>query len=343
VPIALAAATVLIVAGIPFLGIKFTTIDASVLPAGVDSKQVDDALERDFPPHRTSPIYVAIDEPPGPAVRTYARRIERLPGTAAVTTPIPGGRSRSVIQVVSRYGALDDRSLDLVRDIRASPAAFSAYVGGRTAEFVDLKSSLTRHLPYAFAIVILTTIIVLFLMTGSVILPLKALVMNVLTLSATFGILVFVFQDGRLQGPLDYIPQGAIDVTMPLLLFAVAFGLSTDYGVFLLSRIKEARDAGASDSESVAIGLERTGRIVTAAAILFAVAIGAFATSRIIFIKENGLGTALAVLIDASIIRALLVPALMELLGQWNWWAPRPLRRLHQRIGLGETEPASVA
>jgi uncharacterized membrane protein YdfJ with MMPL/SSD domain len=172
-----------------------------------------------------------------------------------------------------------------------------------------------------------------------VVLPIKALVMNVLTLSAVFGILVLIFQDGRFQGVLGYTSQGALETTMPLLLFAVAFGLSTDYGVFLLSRIKEARDAGAGDSESVAIGLERTGRIVTAAALLFAVAIGAFVTSEIIFIKENGLGTALAVLIDATIIRALLVPSLMELLGKWNWWAPGPLRRLHARIGIGE-EPS---
>ncbi len=165
----------------------------------------------------------------------------------------------------------------------------------------------------------------LFLMTGSVVLPIKALLMNVLTLSATFGLLVLIFQDGRFEGLLGYTSQGALEATMPVLLFAVAFGLSTDYGVFLLSRIKEARDDGASDSESVAIGLERTGRIVTAAAVLFSIAIGAFATSEIIFIKENGVGTALAVLIDATIIRALLVPSLMELLGQWNWWAPRPL------------------
>ena len=156
--------------------------------------------------------------------------------------------------------------------------------------------------------------------------------MNVLTLSATFGLLVLIFQDGRLEGLLDYTSQGALETTQPVLLFALAFGLSTDYGVFLLSRIKEARDHGASDSESVAIGLERTGRIVTAAALLFAIAIGAFATSEIIFIKENGVGTALAVLIDATIIRALLVPSLMELLGHRNWWAPAPLRRLHERI-----------
>jgi RND superfamily putative drug exporter len=212
-------------------------------------------------------------------------------------------------------------------------------VTGFTAHFMDTKSSLADHLPLAVAIVVLSTFIVLFVMTGSVILPIKALIMNALTLSATFGILVLIFQDGRLEGLLGYTSQGALETTMPLLLFAVAFGLSTDYGVFLLSRIKEARDGGADDSEAVAIGLERTGRIVTAAALLFAVAIGAFVTSGVIFIKENGLGTALAVLIDASIIRALLVPSLMELLGRWNWWAPPPLRRLHARIGLSEGSP----
>jgi uncharacterized membrane protein YdfJ with MMPL/SSD domain len=173
-------------------------------------------------------------------------------------------------------------------------------------------------------------------MTGSVVLPIKQLVMNLLGLSAVFGILVLVFQDGRFEGLLDYTSQGGLEATQPLLLFAVAFGLSTDYGVFLLSRIKEARDSGASDSESVAIGLERTGRIVTAAALLFSIAIGAFVTSQIIFIKELGFGTAIAVLIDATIIRALLVPSLMKLLGRWNWWAPRPLQRLYERIGVSE-------
>ena len=177
-------------------------------------------------------------------------------------------------------------------------------------------------------------------MTGSVILPIKALLMNALNLCAVFGILVLIFQDGRLQGLLSYQSQGALEQTMPILLFAVAFGLSTDYAVFLLSRIKEARDSGASDSESVAIGLERTGRIVTAAALLFSIAIGAFATSKIIFIKENGVGTALAVLIDASIIRALLVPSLMELLGKWNWWAPARFGACTSASGSPSRSPA---
>jgi RND superfamily putative drug exporter len=167
--------------------------------------------------------------------------------------------------------------------------------------------------------------------------------MNFLSLSAMLGILVWIFQDGHLQGLLGFRSEGALDATQPIFLFAVGFGLATDYGVFLLSRIKEARDAGASDSEAVAIGLERTGRIVTAAAVLFAVAIGAFATSQIAFIKELGVGAALAVLIDASIIRALLVPSLMELLGAWNWWAPKPLRRLYARIGVREGGPPLVA
>jgi RND superfamily putative drug exporter len=166
-----------------------------------------------------------------------------------------------------------------------------------------------------------------------VLLPVKAVLMNALTLSAVFGVLVLVFQRGNLEGLLGYHSTGALDDTQPILLFAVAFGLSTDYGVFLLSRIKEARDAGAPDAEAVAIGLERTGRIVTAAALLFAVAIGAFATSKIVFIKELGIGSALAVLIDASIVRALLVPSLMGLLGSANWWAPGPLRWVHQRFG----------
>ena len=222
-----------------------------------------------------------------------------------------------------------------LRDL-PEPTGATVLVTGASAHFADLQSSLEEHLPLALAIVAVATLVVLFLFTGSVVLPVKALVMNVLNLSAVFGILVLIFQDGNLEGLLDYRGQGALEQTMPILLFAVAFGLSTDYAVFLLSRIKEARDGGASDSESVAIGLERTGRIVTAAAVLFSIAIGAFATSQIIFIKENGIGTALAVLIDASIIRALLVPSLMELLGKWNWWAPSPLRRLHARIGLSE-------
>jgi uncharacterized membrane protein YdfJ with MMPL/SSD domain len=341
-PIALVSALVLVVAGLPFLRVDFTVVDATVLPKDAEARQVDTALKQEFPPNRTSPVFLYLGAPPNEATRSYVARLRQLPHAASVSGPQRIGREASLAMVVSRHGEIEDGSQQLVRDIRAENPPFEVLAGGRSADFVDFKSSLVRHLPIALAIVAVATFAVLFLMTGSVVLPLKALVMNVLTLSATFGLLVLIFQDGRLEGLLDYTSQGALEMTMPVLLFAVAFGLSTDYGVFLLSRIKEARDNGASDREAVAIGLERTGRIVTSAALLFSVAMFAFATSQIIFIKENGIGTAFAVLIDASIIRALLVPSLMELLGKWNWWAPRPLQRLHARIGLSETSPAGA-
>jgi len=212
-----------------------------------------------------------------------------------------------------------------------------ANVGGRGAEFADQRAALGNSLPPALAILVLGTLIALWLMTGSVTLPVKALLMNFLTVGAATGLLVLVFQDGRFQGLLGYTTQHGLEQSDFLVLAAIAFGLSTDYGVFLLSRIKEAHEEGHSDNESVALGLQRTGRIVTAAAVLLAVAIGAFATSQVIFLKEIGVGAVAAVLIDAFVVRTLLVPALMGLLGPWNWWAPRPLRRLHERLEFNET------
>jgi RND superfamily putative drug exporter len=255
---------------------------------------------------------------------------------AAVAPAQAAGPRLTLLAVAPSHDPLGAASRRLVHAVRSLREPVSVGVAGTTASYVDLEQSLGGHLPLVLAIVVAATLLVLFLMTGSVVLPIKAVVMNALGLSAVFGILVLVFQDGNLQGLLSYRGQGALDATQPILLFVIGFGLATDYGVFLLARIKEARDGGAGDHESVAIGLERTGRIVTAAALLFAVAIGAFATSQIVFIKELGLGTALAVLIDASVIRALLVPSLMALLGSANWWAPAPLRRLHDRIGLRE-------
>ena len=210
------------------------------------------------------------------------------------------------------------------------------WASGSTAQFLDQRATISNGLPVVAIILCLLTSIVLFLMTGSLILPLKSLVMTFLSLSAAFGVLVLIFQDGHLQSLLGFQSLHGIDISQPILIFAVAFGLSSDYTVFLLTRIKEARDSGHENNESVAIGLERTGRIVTQAAVLFCIAIGAFATSSIVFIKEVGVGIAVAVIIDATIIRALLVPSLMALLGERNWWAPGPLRRLHNRIGLSE-------
>jgi RND superfamily putative drug exporter len=247
-----------------------------------------------------------------------------------------------LLAVAPVHGPLTDSTKQLVGEVRAIHTVSYLGVAGQTASYVDLEHSLGDHLPIALAIVVAATLIVLFVMTGSVVLPVKAVAMNALNLSAVFGILVLIFQHGNLQGLLGYHSSGALDATQPILLFAIGFGLATDYGVFLLARIKEAHDAGAPNTEAVALGLERTGRIVTAAAVLFAVAVGAFATSQIVFIKELGIGTALAVLLDASVVRALLVPSLMALLGALNWWAPRPLRWLHERIGVGEGAPEAA-
>lgn len=341
-PVAAVTAVALIVVALPALNISFTSVDASVLPTSAPARQVSDTIAREFPQDRSQPMFVAVSAPQGPesaaALAAYAGELRALPGADAVTPPTFVGDGTWRIDVFSSEPGLSGPSQDLLAAVRATPAPYPADVGGLTASFVDQRSSLAAHLPWAILLIASTTIVALFVMTGSVVLPVKAVIMNVLTLGSTLGILVFIFQDGRLEGLLNYDSSGAIDLTQPILLGAMAFGLSTDYAVFLLSRIKEAHDGGADTRTAVAIGLQRTGRIVTAAALLFAIAIGAFATSRITLIKELGVGTALAVLIDATIIRALLVPSLMALFGKWNWWAPAPLRRLHRRIGVSEGE-----
>jgi uncharacterized membrane protein YdfJ with MMPL/SSD domain len=339
VGIATVTAALLIVLGIPFWSLKFTSVDAQVLPASASARQVDDVLRADFPPFRDSPMRLLVENGSAKSVAAIQHQLSGLDEIVAVNPPQQLPNGDYVIEAVNNSPYITDASRNLVKQVRdlPDPDGSTVLVTGAAAHFVDFQHSLKANLPIALAIVIIATLIVLFLMTGSVILPIKQLVMNVLNLTAVFGILVFIFQDGRLEGLLDYRSQGALEQTMPVLLFAIAFGLSTDYGVFLLSRIKEAHDSGESSSEAVAVGLERTGRIVTAAALLFAIAVGVFATSQIVFIKENFIGVALAVLIDASLIRALLVPSLMELLGDWNWWAPKPMRRLHERFGASDT------
>ena len=337
--VAAASGLFLILLALPALGIKFTGIDGSSIPSHLTARQVDDTLSRDFGLN-VAEITVLAEAPRSQEaeVRAYASRLSRLPGAnrrvLEPPRPLRGGLWEITVTPVKR--SLDPATIDLVKQIRAGPSPFPVQVAGETAVFVDQRSSISSRLPLAGLILCSVTLIVLFLMTGSVILPIKSLLMNVLSLGAAFGLLVLIFQEGNFEGVLGFETQGAIEISQPVLLFAVAFGLATDYAVFLLTRIKEARTAGASETDAVAIGLERTGRIVTQAAMLFCIAIGAFATSSVIFIKEVGVGTALAVIIDATIIRAFLVPSLMALLGARNWWAPGPLRRLHNKIGLSE-------
>ncbi len=327
--VAAASAALLIVLGLPFLRVHFTAADARVLPRSASARQVYEQLTSDFR-RTTTPFYVVLRGRKSD-VAPFVRRIAALPDTPHLGPTRKLGPGVWKVDVSAGTDYLSSDSQRLVREIRALPTSLPVLVGGGSAAFVDEKSSLARHLPLALLLIVVTTVLVLFLMTGSVVLPLKALLMNALTVSAAFGFLVFVFQDGRLRWLLDYPAAIGIDFTQPILLFAVAFALSTDYGVFLLARIKEARDAGETNVESVALGLERTGRIVTAAALLFCAAVWTFATSRIVFVKQLGVGIGIAVLVDATIVRALLVPSLMRLLGEWNWWAPRRLRELRER------------
>jgi uncharacterized membrane protein YdfJ with MMPL/SSD domain/pSer/pThr/pTyr-binding forkhead associated (FHA) protein len=338
VPFALVSTILLLALGSAFLRIDFVGLDATVLPKDSEVRKVDDLLLTEFPTSRARQINLAVEATPEDRERVtdYANELKPFAGVSDVSPPQQLSNALWQINVFPTHRELDQRTQDLVEEIREQPAPFPVSVAGPTAEFIDQQQSLTDHMPLALGVLCLITVIILFALTGSVILPLKSLVMNALTVSAAFGVLVLIFQDGRLEGLLGYESQGGIESTQPLLLFALSFGLSTDYAVFLLTRIKEARDSGHSERDSVAIGLERTGRIVTAAALLFCIAIGAFATSQIIFIKEVGVGTAFAVAVDATIVRALLVPSLMAMLGRRNWWAPRPLRRLHERVGISE-------
>jgi trehalose monomycolate/heme transporter len=229
---------------------------------------------------------------------------------------------------------------DLVGEVRAVPAPEGAevLVGGRAADLRDLLGSLGSTLPWMGLFVVGTTLVLLFLAFGSVVLPVKAVVMNALSLSASFGALVLIFQDGHLSSLLGFTSTGAIEATQPILMLALAFGLSMDYEVFLLSRIREQWDRTGDNTEAVATGLQRTGRIITSAALLLVVVIGAFATSGIVFIKMIGIGMVIAIVIDATLVRALLVPATMRLMGRWNWWAPAPLARFWSRHGFRETD-----
>lgn len=337
---ALTAAALLLLAA-PALDIRWSGIDASVLPTGQSARTVSDAIAQDFPGADSTPVIIALSAPTdaGPAIHTYAAGLQRIPGVYHVSAPRDLGRDTWEINVDARGTPITQQSQNVVTAIRAQPAPDPMAVGGATADLIDQHAATSRTLPIAIALLIALTTSILWLMTGSVVLPLKALLMTLLTTAATAGILVLVFQDGNLRGPLGFTKPEGIEQTDFLVLVAIVFGLSTDYGVFLLARIKEAYDSGLANADAVAVGLQRTGAIVTAAAILLAVALGAFVTSQLVFLKELGVGAAVAVLIDAFVVRALLVPALMGLLGRANWWSPRPLRRLHQRLSVAESTP----
>jgi RND superfamily putative drug exporter len=337
---AVAILLMLVLAG-PAAGIHWTGIDAGVLPSSQSSRVVADTIASDFPGADTSPLIIAVTAPAsaGPAIGAYASELRGTSGVLNVTPPASLGRGTWEISVGVRGAPASAAAQALVAKVRALPAPFPAAVGGQAASLADQHAAVARTLPVALPLLAALTLLVLWLMTGSVTLPVMALLTNVLTVAAATGIVTFVFQDGHLASLFGSTAQSGIEQTNYLVLAAIVFGLSTDYGVFLLTRIKEAREAGRSASDAIAIGIQRTGAIVSAAAILLAVALGAFLTAKVVFLKELGLGAAAAVLIDAFLVRSLLVPAVMRLLGAAAWWSPRPLRRLHQRIGVSESRP----
>lgn len=355
IPIATAAIALLVFLGLPFLGVQFGRADDRVLPPESEARVVGDLLRSEFSGFDASPIdVVALDLEDHAQIDGLAAQLSTFDGVArvdAVTGTYVGGAAvvpagpanmrfasaaGTYLQVIPSVDPGSAEAEDLVSQIRQMEAPVELALTGPTAALVDGKEAIFSDLPLALAIIGSVTFIVLFLMFGSVLVPAKAVVLNLLSLTATFGSMVWIFQEGHLSNVLGFTPIGHLDLTMPILMFAIAFGLSMDYEVFLLSRIKEEYDRTGDNVGSVAGGLERTGRLVTSAALLIAVVMIAFAVSGVTFMKMFGIGMTVAVLVDAFVVRATLVPAFMRLAGRANWWAPGFLRRIHDRFGFSE-------
>jgi trehalose monomycolate/heme transporter len=382
IPVALLALSVLVTLGLPFLRASFSTPDYRVLPAGQEARVVSEHLARNFANQGASELVIAVRTPGDAlspdnlaALQAYVAQIASMPDVLQVQSLVTIDPALTLADYQRLYAQPDANPqfaaiaaqlahgdvTKVVVELHAadfSPAAETAtrqirtlhaenglrpLVGGETPYQMDLFSNLRATLPYALLVIALAIFVLLFLMTGSVVMPLKAILLNTLSLSATFGALVWIFQDGHLSQVLNFQSNGSIDGTQTILIFALAFGLSMDYEVFLLSRIKEQFDATGDNRAAVASGLQRTGRLISSAALLLAVVLAAFSTSRIIFIQQIGVGLAIAVVVDATLVRGLLVPATMRLLGRWNWWAPAPLRAVWRRIGLSEAETPAHA
>ncbi|MGW3799422.1 MMPL family transporter [Streptomyces clavifer] len=330
----------LILLGLPFLGVKFGTADDRQLPSTAESRVVQEHIRDAFPGSPGGGLEVLAEGEATPAQYSdFRARISALPGVQRVDGPVTGDGS-AYFNVLSEGEAVGQEAQQLVRELRAEPAPFDTSVTGAAAVLVDSKDAIADRLPWAVGIIVVVTLLLVFLLTGSVLIPVQAVVLNALSLTAMFGAVVWVFQDGHLSGLLSFTSTGDIETTLPVLMFCVAFGLSMDYGVFLISRIKEEYDRTGDHEHSVTFGLRHTGGLITAAAVILAVVMVAIGTSRVTNTKMLGLGIALAVLMDAMVVRSLLVPSVMKLMGRATWWAPKPLRAFHQRFGLSEGEPA---
>ncbi|WP_228002435.1 MMPL family transporter [Nocardia australiensis] len=358
-PVAIAIIVLLLAIGSPFLSMKFGYPDDRVLNAnaGATSRDVGDALRNDFTANAATNTTIVLDGYQGSAVTLgdYAAALSKVDGVAGVLSgvgaysgglkvsagpPPMSNNTGAFLTVATTVDPFTQAGKTQVAQLRAVPSPGPALFGGAAATNVDALDALSARIPLAGALIALATFVVLFLFTGSVLLPLKALALNTLSLTAAFGAMVWIFQEGHLSGVLGSSATGYLVPTMPILMFCLAFGMSMDYEVFLLSRIREEWLAtgrtAADNTRAVAIGVARTGRIFTAAAVLMAIVMAAMVTSKVSFIQMLGLGLTLTVLTDATLIRGLLAPALMRLMGTANWWAPAPLARLHAKIGLHE-------
>jgi RND superfamily putative drug exporter len=361
--VALSIGGLMLALGLPFLNVSFGLPDDRVLPPHASAHLVADTLRTDFPDREADATIVLLPQtsPTDPALDSYAVRLSRVPHVSRVDTAQGGySQGRQVLQagavsarfvntsyggtwvsVVPQIEARSPQGQDLAHAIRDVQAPGPRLVGGPSADLVDTEASISAKTPLAAGLIVIATLVILFLFTGSVLIPIKAVLLNLLSLSATFGAMVYVFQEGHLQSIFGHFTiTNTLDTTTPILMFCIAFGLSMDYEVFLLSRIREEWLATGDNRRAVALGLERTGRLVTAAAALIAVVFTATATSGVTFIRLFGVGMALAVVMDATLVRGALVPAFMRIAGKWNWWAPPFLMRLHDRFGL--SEPSSV-
>jgi trehalose monomycolate/heme transporter len=356
-PLLYAVPIVLLLLGLgsPFLGVTWGGVDATALPSTAAPRLVTEALNRDFPGNPTAPIE-AIVAFRGPAAGSPARaadlaayvgRLKHVAGvTGAQVTGVRGDVAR--VDLSYRPGPYTPQAQAIVRQVRdvAAPPGATALIGGQTAALDDELASIGHTLPWMALAVLLATFLLLFLAFGSLILPLEAIAANVLSLSAMYGVVTWIFADGHLSGLLGFTSDGTISPTIPVLMFAIMFGLSMDYEVFLISRIRERYAMTGDNTAAIASGLQRTGGVITSAALLLIIVIGLFSLSDITFIKLLGVGMIVALVLDATLVRLLLVPATMRLLGDANWWAPAPLRRLYARYGIREDDgpgPAQVA
>ncbi|PWN03240.1 hypothetical protein DJ010_08970 [Nocardioides silvaticus] len=334
--VAVGVIAALLVVASPFLGVKWGSVDYRVLPADAAAHQAAERLNDEFGAERST-ANVLIEGADATEVSTYAEALRQVEGVVDVR-PVQESGDTTLLRASWEGNSQSEDSQDLVRDLRdvPSPDGTTALVGGLTADTVDLAASVKSHLPWMGLIVVSVMLVLLFLAFGSLVLPVKAVAMNFFSITASFGVVTWIFSDGHLADLLGFTSSGFLDLTNPIVMLAVLFGLSMDYEVFLLSRVREQWDATGDNELAVATGLQKTGRIITSAALLLGIVIGAFSLSGVVFMKMLGIGMLIALLVDATVVRALLVPATMKLLGRWNWWAPGPLARWWERHGFRE-------